>query len=117
MCSSDSDFETNSLLKKKSRKVNITKNNHAPALYENNSIMDRSVDKPDPKCLEEVDSENKRVEWDNLDASLKALLPSEKGLTYVITELNQLPADDFPGAPEHSYEATVQINLTEKEAA
>ena len=35
----------------------------------------------------------------------------------MITELNQLPADDFPGAPEHLYEATLRINLTEKEAA
>ena len=60
---------------------------------------------------------NKPVDWDHLDPSLKALLPSEKGITYVITELNQLPAEDFPGAPEYSYEATVRINLTDKEAA
>jgi hypothetical protein len=90
----DSDFENDS------RKYGKVRINHAPA-------------------LQEIDSENKPgpLEWDHLDPSLKALLPSETGLTYVITELNHLPAENFPGAPEYSYEATVRINLTNKEAA
>lgn len=80
----------------------MAKNNHAPTI---NSVLGRSVDKPEPIIeLEEMDNENKQIEWDHLDPSLKALLPSEKGLTYVITELNHLPAEDFPGAPEYSYE-------------
>ena len=54
-----------------------------------------------------MSDKNKPVEWDYLDPALQALLPSEKGLTYVITEFNQLPAEEFPGAPEYSYEATV----------
>ena len=73
--------------------------------------MDRSVGE-----LEVMDSENKPgpLEWDYLDPSLKALLPSEEGLTYVITEFNHLPTENFPGAPEYSYEATVRINLTDR---
>ena len=35
----------------------------------------------------------------------------------MITDLNQLPAEGFSGPPEYSYEATVRINLTHKEAA
>ena len=55
--------------------------------------MDRSVGE-----LEITNSENKPgpLERDHLDPSLKALLPSE-GLTYVTTELNHLPTEDFPG--------------------
>ena len=56
------------------------------------------------------------VEWNDLHPSLKELLPSEKGVTYVITELNQLPTEEFAGAPKYSYKTTVRINLTDKEA-
>ena len=75
------------------------KSNRAPTTQEVDSAMDRSVGE-----LEVMDSENKPgpLEWDHLDPSLKALLPSEEGLTYVITELNHLPREDFPGAPEYS---------------
>ena len=106
--SSDSDFEIDSPLKTK------VHTNHALALCEDNK---ESVGKLEPNG-EENSSENKPVEWNHLDPCLQALLPSEKGLTYVITELNQLPVEEFPGAPEYySYEATVRIDIVDKEAA
>ena len=95
----DSDFKTDLQIKNKCGKLHLTKSNCAPTTQEVDSAMDRSVGE-----LEVMDSENKPgpLEWDYLDPSLKALLPSEEGLTYVITELNHLPTEDFPGAPEYS---------------
>ena len=47
-------------------------------MCESNSNMGKPVESQKPIGLEEMDSENKPVEWDHLGPSLKALLPSER---------------------------------------
>ena len=106
MSCSDSDFED-------SQQMFFRSDRSRHALMEDKSIgrenSSKSVD------LAKV-IETEPVEWNDLHPSLKEFLPSEKGVTYVITELNQLPTEEFAGAPKYSYETTVRINLTDKEA-
>ena len=61
--------------------------------------------------------ETRPTEWDDLHPALKAVLPAEEGLTYVITEFTPLPTEDFHGAPDSSFQATVRVNLSKEEAA
>ena len=63
------------------------------------------------------DTKEEPIEWDYLHPALQALLPAEEGLTYVITEFIPLPTEDFHGAPENAFQATVRVNVSEKEAA
>ena len=68
-------------------------------------------------CKQDNNEEAETLEWEHLHPALQTLLPPEQGLTYMVTDFTLLPSEDFPGAPEHSYEATVRINITEKESA
>jgi len=51
------------------------------------------------------------MRWEMLDSSLQTVLPKEEGLMYVVTEFNALSTSTFSGAPNHSFEATVRINV------
>ena len=65
----------------------------------------------------QTDSSIKAMCWDMLDSSLQTVLPNEEGVTYVVTEFNDLSTSNFPGAPDHAFEATVRINVKTKDAA
>lgn len=42
--------------------------------------------------------------------ALEELLPPQKGVSYVMKEFTELPLEEFSGAPEHAFEATIRIN-------
>ena len=107
--SSDSDFE-----KPKDKKVKdiptagkVMQDDGTQAQFQGDAVS----------CKQDSNKRTEPLEWEHLHPALQALLPFENGLTYVITDFTLLPSEDFLGAPEHSYEATVRINIAEKESA
>ena len=50
--------------------------------------------------------------WDDLDASLRSLLPNEEGITYVVTHFADLPKEEFSGAPTYAFVSTVRVNVS-----
>ena len=107
--SSDSDFE-----KPKDKKVKdiptagkVMQDDGTQAQFQGDAVS----------CKQDSNKRTETLEWEHLHPALQALLPFENGLTYVITDFTLLPSEDFLGAPEHSYEATVRINIAEKESA
>jgi len=57
------------------------------------------------------------LSWKNLSSPLQRVLPNGKNLSYVITSFTPVATGGFLGAPSHPFEATIRINICDKEEA
>ena len=55
--------------------------------------------------------------WEDLDISLRNLLPNEEGITYVITSYASCSKESFSGAPANVFESTIRVNLIKEDGA
>ena len=55
--------------------------------------------------------------WEDLDISLRNLLPNEEGITYVITSYASCSKESFSGAPANAFESTIRVNLIKEDGA
>ena len=55
--------------------------------------------------------------WEDLDISLRNLLPNEEGITYVITSYESCSKEFFSGAPANTFESTERVNLIKEDGA
>ena len=49
--------------------------------------------------------------WDGLHSSVQEVIPDSKEYTYIVETFRQLECEEVTGAPEHSFELRVRINV------
>ena len=49
--------------------------------------------------------------WDQLQSSLQAVFPNDKQYSYVVESYKELPFEEFIGAPTHTFQAQIRINI------
>ena len=107
MSDSDSDFEADTVLVRKPRKAMACVSESNTCIRNKDSGHDTVTVVQGMKGHSDTHvkkDEPRPAEWDNLHPALQTVLPAEEGLTYVITEFT---TEDFHGAPESSFQATV----------
>ncbi len=65
------------------------------------------------KDLSNIDSfgSSNPKNWEDVNVSLRSLLPNEDGITYVVTTFDVLSREKFSGAPANAFKTIVRINL------
>ena len=49
--------------------------------------------------------------WNQLQSSLQTVFPNDKQYSYVVESYKELPFEEFIGAPTHTFQAQVRINI------